>query len=114
MKGYKSLSLVGAAAMLVTAGQALAVGDVIAVDITGINNWDLEGALVNETLKIPVPVGTVVNGIGWDLIITTVGASWLSEATMSFSDGQGNLPFLFVNPGGFINEIRIKPRSPGC
>ncbi len=83
-------------------------GIVIDYDITGAQSWDDFGAAANEVQAIDaaaligLPSGTpvVLHGIGWDVTIETVGASWLSEASLYFDDnvapdGVG----LFLTPG---------------
>ena len=83
-------------------------GIVIDYDISGAESWDSYGAATNEVHAIDVadlvglPSGAAVtmNGIGWDVTIETIGASYLSEATMYFDDniapdGIG----LFLTPG---------------
>ena len=61
----------------------------LVVDISGTESWD--GALdpSNTILNVGIP-GSAVTGIGWDVTVATVGASWLSEAVMSFQ-GEINL-----------------------
>lgn len=58
----------------------------ITVDISGINSWDLAGATVNETLAVAIGGDFQVVGIGWDVTLQTVGASWLSEAVIGFEN----------------------------
>jgi hypothetical protein len=49
------------------------------------------------TVDLGVPGGEI-NGIGWNVQIKTVGASWLSEASLSF-DNVDFTDGLFLNPG---------------
>jgi hypothetical protein len=71
----------------------------VTVDITGVESWDLLGDPSNTVLTEFVGEGNAMTGLGWDLTITTVGASWLSEAMIYFDgqdlDGSG----LFLTPG---------------
>ena len=62
------------------------VADVITLDISGAASWDLEGDSDNDVLLIDLGGGgpATLDGIGWDLTITTVGGSWLSEAVIGF------------------------------
>ncbi len=62
------------------------------IGISGVASWDSFGAPDNEVLvydlgaSIGCPGEDVeVTGIGWDAIISTVGASWASEATIDFN-----------------------------
>ena len=66
----------------------------VVLDVTGAESWDAYGAASNDIWVIDaaaalgLPSGTAVtmNGIGWDVGITTVGGSFLSEARMYFDD----------------------------
>ncbi len=94
-------------AALVTAASAVD-GVVVNVDISGTESWDGYGdpsntvILVDTAALLGLPSGTPTefHGIGWDVTIQTVGASWLSEAKIYFDDniapdGSG----LFLTPG---------------
>lgn len=69
------------------------------LDITGVESWDLLDDPDNTVLVEVLGPGAIMTGLGWDVTITTVGLSWLSEATTYFDgqdlDGMG----LFLNPG---------------
>ena len=69
------------------------------LDISGVESWDALDDPSNTVLAEVLGPGAVMTGIGWDLTITTVGASWLSEAVTYFDgqdqDGSG----LFLTPG---------------
>lgn len=55
----------------------------IVLDLSGAESWDALGS-PNNQVAICITGGSVT-GIGWDNVgITTVGASWLSEATIMF------------------------------
>ncbi|MEM1330327.1 MAG: PEP-CTERM sorting domain-containing protein [Planctomycetota bacterium] len=81
----------------------------LSIDISGINSWDLEGAFDNESITSDIaaalgaasgtPVG--IDGIGWDVSLDTVGASWLSEATILFDDADapGSLTSIALTVG---------------
>jgi hypothetical protein len=84
-----------------TALCAAASADVIYnFDVTGVLSMDAEGDASNQVYTIDLaaaaglPSGTPVDmtGVGWDVTITTNGASWLSEARMYFDD--------VINPDG--------------
>lgn len=89
-------------------------GEVLVVDIAGVGSWDGPvGDPSNEVYVIDLalasgrPSGTplAMNGIGWDVTIETIGASWLSEAAMYFDDniapdGTG----LILRPGAGQNR----------
>jgi len=73
-------------------------GDVdLIIDISGFNSWDEFGAAVNELSAANIGGDSIMTGIGWDVTITTVGASWLSEANLIFSTPAS--PGVFITPG---------------
>lgn len=95
-----ALTALAAAAGLATASPYLATGltdysvsnagaatATLTIDVSGINFNDALGSALNETLGVNLAVGAVVTGIGWDVNLTTIGASWASEATIDF-EGQ--------------------------
>lgn len=62
-------------------------------DISNTASWDALDSANNVTLVVPLGVGAIMTGIGWDVNITTVGGSYLNEAVMYFDgedlDGSG-------------------------
>ncbi len=63
-------------------------------DVTGVQSWDAFGDTSNDVFGVDLGAGFIdyhVIGIGWDVDLTAVGASWLSEAVVSFTDGGVNL-----------------------
>jgi len=103
-----ALTTLAAAAGLATASPYLASGltqntsntagmptATITVDVSGFNFNDAQGSALNETLSIALGLGAEVTGIGWDVTLTTIGASWASEATIDF---EGQI-FLSVGAG---------------
>jgi hypothetical protein len=74
---------------------------IVTVDITGVESWDLLDDPDNTVLTECLGEGAAMTGVGWDVTLTTVGASWLSEAVTYF-DGQdldGSGLFLTVGVG---------------
>ena len=71
----------------------------VVVNIDTFASWDALDDPSNDTLIVPLGAGAIMTGIGWDVGITTVGGSYLSEARMYFDgqdlDGTG----LFLTPG---------------
>jgi len=53
-------------------------------DVTGEESWDGLGDLSNTVLAPGLPDASSFTGVGWDVTVTTVGGSWLSEAVMNF------------------------------
>ena len=80
----KSISLLAA-----TAASSLAYGDVIEIDIAGVNSNDNYGAEINEVLSFDLG-DIVITGIGWDNVVgdgSPSGFSWGNEMSMAVSDG---------------------------
>jgi len=107
----------------VTAAPAGGATVTITVDISGINSWDAAGASVNETLSIALGGDYMVIGVGWDVTVATVGASWLSEAQMGFLDSGIGLQLTFgagdntpgtgtYTSGGILDLGSIDPTFP--
>jgi len=100
------LGFVAAVAVAGLTTGAMAAGQDFTVDIGGVNSWDLEGDVDNETMSIDLGamLGTpgqpvTVNGLGWDVTIeVSDNGSWFSEATISFGDVAGS-PDIFLSPG---------------
>lgn len=69
----------------------------LAVSFAGIQSWDGQGEATNTLLSVNALPGGLVDTISWNVSITTIGASWLSEATISIlnTDGEG----VFFSPG---------------
>ena len=63
------------------------------IDISGITNFDAQGSALNTIMTLALGAGAEVTGIGYDVTLTTFGASWASEATINFG-GQ-----IFATPG---------------
>lgn len=73
----------------------------LAVDISGISHWDLEGSLNNESLRIFVGQDARITSIGWDVTLTTFNGSWASEASIRFQGSQGDLDITPGSADGF-------------
>jgi len=71
------------------------------------NSWDVEGAAVNESITVDLAAllgqagDVLVTGIGWDIALETVGASWQSEATIGF--GSGGVNQIVLSPGNGVD-----------
>ena len=81
----------------------------ITVDICGSQFWDAQGSVLNEIQSIDLGPNFFVTGIGWDLTLTTVGASWASDAIIAFQDE------IFLTPavGDDFGVINIRYFSGG-
>lgn len=69
------------------------------LDITGVEHWDAQGDPDNTVLAEVLGPGAVMTGVGWDVTLTTVGASWLSEAVSYFDGSDQDLSGLFLTVG---------------
>lgn len=75
---------------------SLASAAIVSVDVDGVQSWDGLGDGDNTVLTVDLAAAlggsasVVVDGIGWDVGIDSIGDSWLSEATVSFQDSSGS------------------------
>ena len=104
MKIRKKILALTAGLMLSLAGTASAL--VLTADISGVPSCDGFGAGCNVVATVDLGAllgdsgGAVqLNGLGWDLTIEALGASWLSEAVISFSGTSGQLFTLTAGAG---------------
>mgnify|MGYP001474766876 CR=1 FL=1 len=63
----------------------------VGFDLTGILSMDPIGDPDNIIVDLNIGAGNQMTGVSWDAGIMTVGASWLSEADVTFSDSTGAL-----------------------
>ena len=95
--------VVGVIALL---SASVAQASLITLDITGATSNSGLGNNGNDVLRFDLnqELGTAsgsrvtVTGLGWDVIISTVGFSWLSEALVEFQDSSGK-SLLGLQPG---------------
>lgn len=74
--------------------QSSRAGETRTVTLSQVASWDGLGDPDNVVMSIDMAAlfglssGSAIdlNGIGWDITVSTVGASWLSEATMYFDN----------------------------
>ncbi len=83
-------------------------GIVVPFDVAGVHSWDLLGDPSNEVYVFDVAAAigagsgnpASMNGIGWDVTIQALGASWMSEASVYFDDTIAPDYYgLFLTPG---------------
>ena len=82
----------GTAAEVTSATPALAqiqMADLV-INAAGVASFDGPGASGNTILTFNVTPGALVNAISYNLSLATVGASWLSEGTISFLNSNGD------------------------
>ena len=87
------------------------------------SSWDLFGDPSNDVLIIDVAAafglasGSAVdiNGFGWDMTITTIGASWLSETNFYLADAADLLGPNSINfaPGEGFDNVGMMDFSSG-
>lgn len=83
--------------------QNLGGGTQLVLDISGEESWDSLNDPSNTVLEVPLGAGAAMTGIGWDVNLATVGASWLSEARFYFDGSDQDLTGLFLTPGAGNN-----------
>jgi len=87
--------------VVLTASLCLAMsarGGIVTHDVTGTESWDLLGDPDNTVVVLDMAAalglspGTsiTITGIGWDVSLSTVGTSWLSEIRANFNNSSNN------------------------
>jgi hypothetical protein len=71
----------------------------LVLDISDEQSWDSLDSANNTILVVPLGAGASMTGIGWDVNLTTVGGSWLSEARFYFDGSDHDFSGLFLAPG---------------
>lgn len=92
----RNIGLAVALVLLGAAGQAQAAV-ALTVNLAGIESRDAQGSTDNVVLVLDAVPGATVDMISWDLTLSTVGASWLSEATLLIRNSAGD--GVAFNPG---------------
>jgi len=109
--------------LLGLAGTASA--DILTLDVAGLGAFSCDGPGAPCNLSVTLDLGSALgspggdvnlDGLGWDLTIDTVGASWLSEAVIGFQSPAGTELFsltagvgdnfpgtMFYSSGGIID-----------
>lgn len=70
----------------------------LVVDVTGVQSFGLQGNPGNTVFTYNVGAGATVTSIGFDINLTAISPSWLSEIGVAFTDSAGN--GVMLNPGG--------------
>lgn len=60
------------------------------LSFAGRASWDALDDADNIVINLDIGAGNTLTGLGWDIGVATVGASWLSEATIQHSDSTGS------------------------
>lgn len=83
-------------------------GGLVNFNVAGITSWDAQGSGFNTVVNFDLAsalgyapgTSITMNGIGWNVNLATVGASWLSEMGVYFDDAVApDLSGLFLRPG---------------
>lgn len=69
------------------------------INFVDLESWDALGSPNNSVLSLNIGAGNTITGIGWDVEVETVGASWLSEPVFRFADSTGADAGLFLTVG---------------
>lgn len=85
-------------------------GIVVPFNVAGIQSFDSPGSpgntvvLLDAAAAIGLPSGTSVDmtGVGWDVVLESFGASWLSELGVAFGP-QGGVAAINLRPGAGSN-----------
>jgi hypothetical protein len=87
----------------------------VCLSTNGIQSFDAQGDPSNVVINLNVGPNNQLIGGSWDVNLETVGGSFLSEASMAFSNSLGiNDPnFNFIAPGAAINAPGNLPFSSG-
>lgn len=94
MKSVVAMSAVAAAMVPAAMAQAAT----LVIDVAGLTSVDDLGSPNNLVQTYNLGANATVQGIAYDLTLTTVGLSWLSEATIAFEDSS-QLAGVFLTPG---------------
>jgi hypothetical protein len=79
-----------------TSTNQFAQGDLV-VSLAGLSSGDAEGSPNNIVLTVNALPNTAVDLLSWNVSLSTIGASWLSEATILISNSAGD--GVFFSPG---------------
>ncbi|MEE8524764.1 MAG: hypothetical protein V3T72_12590 [Thermoanaerobaculia bacterium] len=79
---------------------------ILTIDISGVESWDLLDDPDNTVLIECLGESAFMTGIGWNVTLTTNGASWLSEAVTYF-DGQD------LDSSGLFLTVGAGNNAPG-
>lgn len=97
MKNIYTRLLTPGALLMLCSSMAIAATETL--DINGVASCDEQGAACNTIIDVDLGPGAVLTGIGWDVTISTNGASWFSEAVISYGPDTGDPAFFDLTPG---------------
>jgi hypothetical protein len=97
-----NLLIAPAAVAAFFASDALASGEIIAIDVTGWTTFGLQGTAGNTLLSLDLGAAGTITGVGWDVTIQAIDPSWQSEVTFDIGDSLDAPENVFVSPGAGI------------
>lgn len=97
MKNFARYAL-AATAMAVVLPAAQANAATLIVSVAGAQGYDDFGGTGNTIQTFNIGAGSHITGVTYSVNITANGASWLSEATLAFTDSLLNAG-VFLSPG---------------
>ncbi len=83
-------------------------GTVSGLSMAGITSVDALDDADNIVIDLNIGAGNALTGLSWDVGLATVGASWLSEPVILFSDSTGS-----TDPEGIFLTVGIGDDAPG-
>jgi uncharacterized repeat protein (TIGR01451 family) len=83
-------------------------GTVSGLSMAGITSVDALDDPDNIVIDLNIGVGNALTGLSWDVGLATVGASWLSEPVILFSDSTGS-----TDPEGIFLTVGAGDDAPG-
>ena len=79
-------------------------GSIAEFSAEGVESWDAQLDPDNNVFEVNIGAGNAMTGVSWDVGVASVGASWLSEATVAFTSTSDTASGLFLNVGAGEDE----------
>lgn len=96
-KRWATCAALAAAGLMAGSAQADTVS--VSVNVAGIASNGQFGDASNEVQTIMTRAGAHIIGIGWDVSLSTVASSWLSEISVDVSSASNSLAGFSLAPG---------------
>jgi hypothetical protein len=74
-------------------------GQVMTLNLSGIEHWSSQGSSLNHNAVINVPPGSTVIGVGWAGTLTAIAPSSFSDARIRITDQPLANPAVLLTPG---------------
>jgi len=110
----------GAPGLIFSDGETVAAGEAIfggagtggpapeCLSFAGLASWDAQDDEDNVVINLDIGAGNALTGVGWDIGLSTVGDSWLSEAVILHSNSTGS-----ADPNGIFLTLGVGLDQPG-